>query len=56
MVYMCSQQQQQDMAYVDVLICVVDNMVYMGAVHNSSKTWHMLMFSGQHGVHGCSQQ
>ena len=24
-------------------ICVVDNVVYMGTVNNSNKTWHMLM-------------
>ena len=35
-------------------MCVVYNVVYMGKVNNSNKTWHVC--SVQHCVHGYSQQ
>ena len=34
---------QSTIAVVYANICVVDNVMYMGTVSNSNKTWHMLM-------------
>ena len=67
--HVCSQQWRQDMACVECTtlftwvqstmaarhgLCGVYNIVYMGAVNNGSKTWHV--WSVQHCLHGCSQQ